>query len=192
MPELDRTVQLEASFLESIKEATEEVLLELLEHARIQADQFVVIGCSTSEVMGEQIGRAGAPEVAERIFLAISEVRAKHPFIPVFQCCEHLNRALVLEREIQMNFSLDEVSVVPVANAGGSMAAYAFEHLSNACVVESIKAHAAIDIGDTLIGMHLRPVAVPFRTKKRNIGYAHLNTAYTRPKLIGGARAVYK
>jgi uncharacterized protein (TIGR01440 family) len=103
-----------------------------------------------------------------------------------------LNRALVVERELLGSYPLlEEVSVVPVRKAGGSMAAYAYRHMKDACVVETISAHAGLDIGDTLIGMHLRRVAVPARPSIRSIGHAHVNMAFTRPKLIGGERAVY-
>jgi uncharacterized protein (TIGR01440 family) len=168
-----------------------EILLELLEHANIEPHQMVVIGTSTSEVLGQHIGKAGAPEVAEQLFRAVQEARAVRPFCPAFQCCEHLNRALVVEREIADRFRLTKVSAIPVPKAGGSMAAYAYQALPDACLVEAIQAHAGVDVGDTLIGMHLRPVAVPFRPTKRLVGEAHVTTAFTRPKLIGGSRAVY-
>jgi uncharacterized protein (TIGR01440 family) len=168
-----------------------EILLELLERANIQPHQIVVIGTSTSEVLGRHIGKAGAPEVAEQLFQAVQAARAVRPFCPAFQCCEHLNRALVVERETTDRFGLTEVSAIPVPKAGGSMAAYAFQALENSCLVESVEAHAGVDVGDTFIGMHLRPVAVPFRPSKRTVGEAHVTAAFTRPKLIGGSRAVY-
>ncbi|MNC62402.1 hypothetical protein D3C75_1124200 [compost metagenome] len=118
--------------------------------------------------------------------------REQAGFYPVFQCCEHLNRALVLEREALDQYPLLEpVSVVPVPKAGGSMAAYAYRTFKDPVVVEAVRAHAGLDIGGTLIGMHLRPVAVPVRPSVRMLGHAHLQMAYTRPKLIGGERAVY-
>ena len=108
------------------------------------------------------------------------------------QCCEHLNRALVVERTVLERLRLTEVSAVPVPKAGGSMAAFAYKHLKDPCLVESIEAHGGIDIGETLIGMHLRRVAIPFRSTKRYVGKARVTAAWTRPKLIGGERAVYK
>jgi uncharacterized protein (TIGR01440 family) len=168
------------------------ILRELLERGQVAPEHMVVIGCSTSEVVGGQIGKAGTEQVAEQIFRAVCDVRRERSFVPVFQCCEHLNRALVLEQASASLYGYEPVSVVPVAKAGGAMAAYAFRHLAGACVVESVRAHAAIDIGDTLIGMHLRPVAVPFRPSVRVVGHAHVSAAVTRPKLIGGERAVYQ
>lgn len=179
-------------FLLSVYDQVAQALAELLERSRLQPDELLVIGCSTSEVMGEHIGKAGAMEVAEQIFRAVQDVRQNHPFCPVFQCCEHLNRALVMENDTRVMYGYDRVAVVPIAKAGGSMATFAYEHMVNACVVEQVRAHAALDIGDTLIGMHLRPVAVPFRSSVKQIGHAHLTAAFTRPKLIGGARAVYE
>ncbi|MNM65657.1 hypothetical protein D3C81_771130 [compost metagenome] len=109
----------------------------------------------------------------------------------MFQCCEHLNRALVLERELLERLRLTEVSAVPVPKAGGSMAAGAYRRLKEPCLAETIEAHAGIDIGETMIGMHLRRVAVPFRPSIRYVGEARVNAAWSRPKLIGGERAVY-
>ncbi|MDF2717783.1 MAG: hypothetical protein K0R28_4708 [Paenibacillus sp.] len=170
----------------------EAVLRELVEIGKVSRGQIVVIGTSTSEVLGRRIGTAGTEQVAERIFRAVEAVRQDVGFYAAFQCCEHLNRALVVERELLGSYPLlEEVSVVPVRKAGGSMAAYAYRHMKDACVVETISAHAGLDIGDTLIGMHLRRVAVPARPSIRSIGHAHVNMAFTRPKLIGGERAVY-
>ncbi|MDF2720359.1 MAG: hypothetical protein K0Q59_30 [Paenibacillus sp.] len=170
----------------------EQALRELVEAGKLSRGQIIVFGTSTSEVIGRHIGTSGTEQVAERIFSAVMRVRHDVGFFPAFQCCEHLNRALVIEKELLERYpQLEEVSVVPVAKAGGSMAAYAYRHLPHSCVVETISAHAGIDIGDTLIGMHLRRVAVPVRPSIRSIGHAHITMAYTRPKLIGGARAVY-
>lgn len=178
--------------LDRIGTDTEQVLRELVKAGSIGPGQIVVIGTSTSEVLGHRIGTSGTEQVAERIYQAVDKVRQEAGFYPAFQCCEHLNRALVVERRLlARDASLEEVSVVPVRKAGGSMAAYAYRHLTDACVVETIQAHAGLDIGDTLIGMHLRRVAVPARPSIRTIGHAHVNMAFTRPKLIGGTRAVY-
>ncbi|MEF3305106.1 TIGR01440 family protein [Paenibacillus sp. GYB003] len=178
--------------LDRIGADVRKVLRELVDIGKVAPGHIIVIGTSTSEVIGRHIGTAGTEQVAARIFQAVNDVREQVGFFPAFQCCEHLNRALVVERELLGRYPLlEEVSVVPVRKAGGSMAAYAYRHLPDACVVESIAAHAGLDIGDTLIGMHLRRVAVPARPSVRTIGRAHVNMAYTRPKLIGGARAVY-
>ncbi|QHW32527.1 TIGR01440 family protein [Paenibacillus rhizovicinus] len=169
----------------------ETVVRELAEAASLRQGQLLVIGVSTSEVLGERIGTSGTPETAEAIYAGIEAVRRDVGFYPVFQCCEHLNRALVIEREAAERYGLELVSAVPVRKAGGSMAAHAFRALSDACLVETVQAHAGIDIGDTFIGMHLKRVAVPVRPSIRSIGSAHLTMAFTRPKLIGGERAVY-
>lgn len=175
-----------------IAASVEQIVREVAAAGSLKAGQIVVIGTSTSEVRGARIGTLGTADVAQAIFEGIERARGDLGFYPAFQCCEHLNRALVVERGLlERNPLLEEVSVVPVPKAGGSMAAYAFRHLKEACVVESLEAHAGIDIGETLIGMHLRRVAVPFRPSVRLIGQARVTAAFTRPKLIGGARAVY-
>lgn len=173
-------------------DTVEQVLNELAEAGRLRPGHIVVIGTSTSEVLGQRIGTSGTVEVAQAIYEGVERSRLKFGFFPAFQCCEHLNRALVVERELMDRYpSLEEVSVVPVPKAGGSMAAYAYQTFREPAVVESIRAHAGIDIGGTLIGMHLKAVAVPFRPSVRMLGYAPLQAAFTRPKLIGGERAVY-
>lgn len=178
--------------VEQLQQSTEVIVKELAEQAQLFPGSLLVIGTSTSEVMGKKIGTSGgSEEIARSIFNGVVSVRKTFGFFPAFQCCEHLNRALVVEREAAEKYGLEQVSAVPVPEAGGSMAAYAYRHLSNPCLVESIKAHAGIDIGDTFIGMHLRAVAIPVRPSVRQLGEAHVTMAKTRPKLIGGARAVY-
>jgi uncharacterized protein (TIGR01440 family) len=169
----------------------ETVLDELVEAGRLRPGRLIVFGVSTSEVQGKRIGTAGAEAVAAALYEGVERARAKHGFVPVWQCCEHLNRALAMERDAAEALGLTEVSAVPVPKAGGSMAAYAWRRMRDPCLVEAVAAHAGVDIGETLIGMHLRPVAVPFRPSIRQIGEARVIAAYTRPKLIGGARAVY-
>lgn len=178
--------------LESLAHDAFTILSEVVEMAELKKGQILVIGCSTSEVLGKQIGKAGSKEVASTIYEAVEKVRATHNIAVAFQCCEHLNRALVIERSTMEVYGLDEVSVVPVPSAGGSMAAHAYQAFRDPVVVEQIKAHAGVDIGDTMIGMHLRAVAVPLRPSIRQLGQAHVNAARTRPKLIGGSRAVYE
>ncbi|OXM86417.1 TIGR01440 family protein [Paenibacillus rigui] len=185
------SVQNDAWDLSSLRSQTEQVLRELVQAGRLEAGQLLVIGTSTSEVLGQHIGTSGTEEVARHLFAAVEAVRAEVGFYPAFQCCEHLNRALVVERAAMREYRLEQVSVIPVPRAGGSMASYAYKHLQQACVVETIEAHAGIDIGGTLIGMHLKRVAVPLRPSIRMIGHAPVQMAYTRPKLIGGDRAVY-
>ncbi|MFS0774676.1 TIGR01440 family protein [Neobacillus sp. 3P2-tot-E-2] len=170
----------------------ETILFDFQNQANLKPGQLVVVGCSTSEVIGERIGTAGTSEVAEMIFRQLSVFAEDTGVALAFQCCEHLNRALVIEREEALKRGLEEVSVVPVRTAGGAMATFAFEKFSEAVVVEFLKADAGIDIGQTFIGMHLKHVAVPIRVTQKTIGHAHVTLAKTRPKLIGGARAVYE
>ena len=174
-----------------IADQVETIVRELIAAGNIRPGQILVIGTSTSEIAGNRIGTAGSVEIAAAVYEGIERVRREVRFYPAYQCCEHLNRALAVEEEMLERYEAEIVSAIPVPNAGGSMAAYAFSQLTGACLVESVRAHAGVDIGDTLIGMHLRPVAVPFRPSVREIGHAHVTAAYTRPKLIGGARAVY-
>lgn len=170
----------------------EAILAEYKEQVGFKPGQLLVVGCSTSEVMGERIGTAGTFDVAEMIFRALTKLQQETGIELAFQCCEHLNRALVVNRTVAHERGLEEVSVVPVRKAGGAMATYAFEHTSDAVVVEFLKADGGIDIGDTFIGMHLKHVAVPIRVKQKMVGHARVTLAKTRPKLIGGERAVYE
>jgi uncharacterized protein (TIGR01440 family) len=165
---------------------------ELFAHCNWHTPKLVVIGCSTSEVIGHHIGSAGSLDIAKAIFDGLTEVSAQYPFVPAFQCCEHLNRALVMEEEVAERYGYTIVHAVPHSKAGGAMATYAYHQLKQPVLVEHIQASAGIDIGNTLIGMHLKHVAVPFRSSVKQIGNAHLTMAYTRPKLIGGERAQYK
>ena len=171
--------------------ALEQAATELLAAANLKQGQILVVGCSTSEVLGHAIGKGSSKELGEEFFRAISRLCAEHGLYPAFQCCEHLNRALVVDRKAAEKYQLTEVTVIPVPEAGGSLAAAAYKGLDAPVVVESIQAHAGLDIGDTFIGMHLNPVAVPVRVSISQIGSAHLTLARTRPKLIGGERAVY-
>lgn len=171
---------------------TAAVVRELAAAAGLGPGRILVIGASTSEIAGRRIGTGGALETALQVQAGIAEVQAEHGFYTAFQCCEHLNRALVVERELLESLGLVEVAAVPVPRAGGSMASAAYRSFRDPCLAEEIAAHAGIDIGETLIGMHLRRVAVPFRPSIRYIGQARVTAAYTRPKLIGGERAVYR
>lgn len=174
-----------------IRKQVRDILEELAAHTKLGQGRVVVIGASTSEVAGVRIGTGGAEQIAAELFEGIEEVRARYGFDVAFQCCEHLNRALVVERRLLERFGWTEVAAVPVAKAGGSMASWAYKHMEDPCLAETIEAHAGIDIGETLIGMHLRRVAVPFRPTQRFVGQARVTAAWTRPKLIGGERAVY-
>lgn len=175
-----------------MKEEVKRAFTDLLSAMPLNSTHVVVIGASTSEVAGKRIGSSGSEEIAKMLYEGISEVQKQAGFHLAFQCCEHLNRALVVERITAERFGWPEVTVVPVDDAGGAMAAYAYRHMKQPVVVEQIQADAGIDIGDTLIGMHLKPVAVPVRSEQKTIGKAHVTLAKTRPKLIGGKRAVYE
>lgn len=178
--------------LKKVQADLDEVVSEWLASDYLQAADLFVIGCSTSEVAGKHIGTSGSEEIAEVIFNAFQQLSEAKDIHVVYQCCEHLNRALVMERDVQLQHHLEEVSVVPIRAAGGAMAAYAYQSFNDAVVVEALTANAGIDIGDTMIGMHLRQVAVPIRFQQKTIGNAHITLARTRPKLIGGARATYE
>lgn len=177
--------------LKKIKSDMEQLVNEWLQKEHLKRGDIFVIGCSTSEVAGEPIGTSGSEEIAAVLFQALDTLRKQKGIHLAFQSCEHINRAIVIERTTMEQLHLDAVTVIPVREAGGAMAAYAFKHLNDAVVVEEITADAGIDIGDTLIGMHLRKVAVPIRLKQRTVGSARVTGARTRPKLIGGPRAVY-
>lgn len=167
------------------------ILKEFHEQAALKKGNIFVVGCSTSEVVGKKIGTSGTAEVAQMIFQQLKMFQDQTGVELAFQCCEHLNRALVVERATAERKGLDEVSVMPVRHAGGAMATAAFANFQDPVVVEYIKAEAGIDIGDTLIGMHLKAVAIPVRVSEKFVGQAHVTLARTRPKLIGGPRAMY-
>lgn len=164
---------------------------ELVNAVRPKQGQIFVLGCSTSEVLGSKIGTARSPETAEAIIKSVMTVTCAHGLFLAVQCCEHLNRALVVEEETMERFGLMEVTVHPVPEAGGSAASRAYELFDHPVVVESIRADLGMDIGQTLIGMHLKRVAVPVRLEMKTIGAAILTAARTRPPLIGGERAKY-
>lgn len=175
-----------------IKQHTEAVVEEWLATDILRRGDLFVIGCSTSEVAGERIGTKGSEDIASIIFSSLKRLQQQAGVHFAFQCCEHLNRSLVMERKTKdLYYFLEEVAVIPTPKAGGSMAAYAFKQMVHPVVVEAIQADAGMDIGETMIGMHLKNVAIPLRLTQAHIGHARLNAARTRPKLIGGARALY-
>ena len=162
---------------------------ELCEKAKLQAGQIVVVGCSTSEICGSRIGSDSRPQTAQAVFEGIYEVLCARGIYLAAQCCEHLNRAIIIERAAVKDAPI--VNVVPQPKAGGSFATAAYHSFSDPVAVEEIRADAGLDIGGTLIGMHLKQVAVPLRLQLDHIGQALLLAARTRPKFIGGIRAVY-
>ncbi len=177
--------------IEKIKSDARIAIIELIEKSGIKEGEILVIGCSSSEMTGGIIGKSSAPEAAEALLDAIYPIIKEKNIFLAAQCCEHLNRALIIERECAEKYNLDEVCVVPQPKAGGSFATAVYNKMSAPVAVESIKAHAGLDIGSTLIGMHLKAVAVPLRLSINTIGEAFIVCARTRPKFIGGERAKY-
>lgn len=164
---------------------------ELLEAARLEEGDLLVVGCSSSEALGHKIGTTSSEEAAHSIFDGIYPVLRERGVYLAAQCCEHLNRAIIVERSAAERHRLERVSVVPQPKAGGSFATAAYQAFTEPWAVESVRAKAGMDIGDTLIGMHLARVAVPVRLSIRRIGEANLVCARTRPPFIGGERAHY-
>lgn len=176
---------------ENITHDAEMAVTELIETAKLKEGDILVIGCSSSEMLGEKIGTDSSLDAAEACFKGIYPILKKHGIFLAAQCCEHLNRAIITERSAAEKQGLEPVNVVPMPKAGGSFATTAYKAFENPVAVEEIKADAGIDIGGTLIGMHLRKVAVPVRLSIKKIGEANIICARTRPKFIGGARAHY-
>ncbi len=175
--------------LTQIQNQAKQVVLELLEQAHLQQGDILVVGCSSSEIVGETIGKCSSYEAAEAVVSAILPLLKEKGIYLAGQCCEHLNRAVIIEKSaVAKN---DIVCVKPQPKAGGSFATALWEALEHPVAVETVKADAGIDIGDTLIGMHLRAVAVPVRIGQKTVGKAHVVCARTRPKYIGGSRAHY-
>ncbi len=175
--------------IEMIKQQAATVAKEICEVAKLEKGDIVVIGCSSSEVCGGKIGSDSSPEVANAIYAGLSSVFDEKGIYIAAQCCEHLNRAIIIEKEA-VPFA-EIVNVVPQPKAGGSFATAAYKNFKHPVAVEDIKADAGLDIGGTLIGMHLKKVAVPVRLSLNHIGEAILLAARTRPKCIGGIRAHY-
>lgn len=158
--------------LDLIYEQTKAIAEELINTAAMKPGQILVVGCSSSEIAAHAIGCYSSSEVGQAVFTALSHVTKKHGLYLAAQCCEHLNRALIVEEECAAKYGLEMVNVKPQLKAGGSFSTAAWNGFEHPCAVEFIKAHAGIDIGDTLIGMHLRHVAVPVRTTIKSIGSA--------------------
>lgn len=175
--------------LSQIEQEAAAAARELAESAKLRRGQIVVVGCSTSEVVGHQVGSWSTPEAAQAIFNGLSGVFTPMGVYIAAQCCEHLNRALIVEREAVPNAEI--VNVLPQPKAGSSFATAAYQAFRHPVALEEIRADAGLDIGGTLIGMHLKKVAVPVRLAQKSIGQAIVLAARTRPKFIGGDRAIY-
>lgn len=176
----------------SLRMEAQIIATELMDIAQPEAGDICVVGCSSSEIAGRRIGKASSPEIAKAVLDGMLPVLKESGVYLAAQCCEHLNRALVLERVAARMFGYEVVCAVPRPEAGGAFAAMAYEVFSNPVMVENIEASCGIDIGGTLIGMHLRAVAVPLRLSIDKVGEATINCASTRPKYIGGSRTRYE
>ena len=177
---------------ELIKQQAKSAVTELLSVSGLSNGDILVVGCSYSEIVGETIGHGSSIEAAEAVFEAIYPILKEKGIYLAAQCCEHLNRAIIIERACAKAYGLEEVCVVPQPKAGGSFATTAWANFDSPVAVEEIRAQAGLDIGGTLIGMHLCRVAVPVRLEQNHIGDAILLAARTRPKFIGGSRAKYE
>lgn len=177
--------------LNKLKDQSKKVLQELILKSKLNSGNIVVVGCSTSEVMGEEIGTCSNIDIAQNLFDGFIEVVNENGLFLAAQCCEHLNRAIVVEQQVADKLNLDIVNVIPVLKAGGAFSTVCWNNFKKPVIVETIKADCGIDIGGTLIGMHIKPTVVPVRTSIRNIGCANIVCARRRPKFIGGERAKY-
>ncbi|MDR2570422.1 MAG: TIGR01440 family protein [Oscillospiraceae bacterium] len=172
--------------IQELRKAINSLALELCEKAGLEPGQYVVVGCSTSEISGYDIGTQTSIEIGDIVFDELYNVFSSKDINIAAQCCEHLNRAIIINREKNCDYQI--VNAVPTPQAGGTFAAAAYRNLKDPIALESFKAHAGLDIGGTLIGMHLKHVAVPLRLNCKKIGKAIIIAARTRPPLIGGNR----
>ncbi|MGM0498791.1 MAG: TIGR01440 family protein [Bacillota bacterium] len=177
---------------EKILTDVEKAIRELIDNAKPKAGSIFLLGGSSSEIQGKKIGSATDLDLGDKIINKIIEILKEYELYLAVQGCEHTNRSLVIERECQQKYSFSEVNVIPHRRAGGAFATAAFNEFSEPVTVENMEADLGIDIGDALIGMHLKNVAVPVRLSIKEIGKAHLTAARTRLKLVGGVRAKYR
>lgn len=182
---------MEKELFNRITNEAKEIFEELVDLAGIGQGEILVIGCSSSEIVGTRIGKGSSSDAARAVYDAVYPIARERGIYLAAQCCEHLNRAIVVERECAEKYGLEMVCVKPQAHAGGAFATECYDRFDAPVVVEQISAHAGIDIGGTLIGMHLRRVAVPLRLSRSKLGEANILCAKTRPKFIGGIRAQY-
>lgn len=177
--------------MKMIEQQARKAVVEVIEASKIKEGDIFVVGCSSSEIVGENIGHGSSPETAEVVFATIYDELKKRNIYLAAQCCEHLNRALIIEKEAADKYFYPCVNAVPKPKAGGSFATAAYNAFNNPVCVEKIAAKAGMDIGETLIGMHIAPVCVPLRIKTKQIGKANVICARSRLKYIGGVRASY-
>lgn len=177
---------------EKILADVEKSIRELIDIVEPKAGSIFILGGSTSEIQGKEIGSATDVDLGDKIIKRIISILEEYKLYLAVQGCEHINRSLVIERECQQKYLFNEVNVIPHRSAGGAFATAAFKEFSEAVTVENMEADLGIDIGDALIGMHLKNVAVPVRLSIKQIGEAHLTAAKTRLKLVGGPRAKHR
>lgn len=180
-----------AEVLKEIGDQTRQAVCEFLDISKMKEEQILVVGCSSSEIASSRIGSFSSKEIGETVYRALADECERRNIYLAAQCCEHLNRALIIEEKAAEKYGYELVNVVPQLKAGGSFATAAWAGMINPVAVEKIAAHGGMDIGDTLIGMHLRAVAVPVRIPTLQIGGARVVCARVRPKFVGGARACY-
>lgn len=178
--------------LEKIKDQTRNAIDELIIKADLKENDILVLGGSTSEINGGSIGKDSSLEIGNAVIKTVLEILEKKNIKLAVQCCEHINRSIVIEKEVALKNNFEIVSVVPALNAGGAMSVAAFSQIKNPVVIEHVIAKAGIDIGDTEIGMHVKFVQVPLRLAEKYIGKARVTALKSRSKLIGGARAIYE
>lgn len=178
--------------LKELGEQTKTIVTDILDRSAIKKGQIFVLGLSSSEVAGGVIGKNSSREIGQAVVKTILDACAERGIHLAVQGCEHLNRALVVEREVAEQKGLEIVNVLPSLHAGGSGQLAAFDYMIDPVEVEEVVAHAGLDIGDTSIGMHVKRVQVPLRPIQRELGGAHVTALASRPKLIGGARALYQ
>lgn len=179
------------AMIEKIKQQTVQAVSDLLNRSSIKSGDIFVVGCSSSEIAGRQIGSFSSAEIGQAVFDVVNAACKDRNIYLAAQCCEHLNRALVIEYEAAVQHQFEIVNAVPQLKAGGAFAAAAYAGFDKPVLVESVLAVFGMDIGGTLIGMHLKRVAVPAKITVKQIGQANLICAKTRPKFVGGERAKY-
>ena len=178
--------------INKIKEQTINVINELIDEASLKENDILVLGGSTSEIGGGTIGKDSSLEIGSAVIKEVLNITGKENINLAVQGCEHLNRALVIEREVAEKNNFEIVSVIPALHAGGAMSVAAFSQMKDPVMIEHVIAKAGVDIGDTEIGMHVKFVQVPLRLKEKYIGKARVTALKSRPKLIGGVRAIYE
>ena len=176
---------------EQVRTQVADLVKELLEKAKLSDGDAIVVGCSSSEILGDRIGKASSPQIGEAVWQGVCAATDGTGVTPIAQCCEHLNRALVVPAELARKRGFERVNAGPQLHAGGSFSCAAYAHIQEPWLVEKVAVEGGLDIGDTFIGMHLKHVASPVRLAATEVGAAHVTAARTRPKYIGGERAHY-